>query len=406
MSRFRRRDYLRSATVLGGTLVAGCLAENADTDESNPTDDPDDSGPADDSASTLETPPSMLVVSDGQTDGGNEFSGSQLSLLAPEEASEGYTLQASFSPSDGRITDYATLADGYVVAISEGDDSTRLRRLDGEMAPGTALDLQGSHALATDAGTVYTAHDTGFRSFDATLDPVGAATLPDELAGKYMETVEIHDGVAYVVDDVMVPKYTFRVDVSDPATPAYLEALETWGINQTLHQQWLVPAEDRWCFLQRNSHQTGSQHAVFVTAMQDAPTDGSIEGEDTTVPIRSEEAIRRTQHYSRSLASDDEAGPDRSGTRIGDVAATPPVFATIDDVDGSRYLSSVSIEGDAVTFGRELPIDSFGRVDTHPGIAVTVGDGGTVIVFDTQAGAVAHEGTLPMDDPLSVTLLA
>lgn len=429
MTRYRRRDYLRSATALGGALVAGCLGDDSDPDGSNAGDDPDDSGsgddpddsgpgddpgdsgstddqdePGDDSESTLETLPSLLVLSDGQTDGGNEFSGSQLSLLVSGEGSEGYALQGSFSPTDGQITDYAALADGYVVAISLGEDSTRLQRLDGEMGPGTARDLQGSHALATDAGTVYTAHDTGFRSFDATLAPVGAATLPDTIAGKYMEAVQVHDGVAYVVDDVRVPKFTFRVDVSDPASPAYLEALETWGINQTLHQQWLVPAENRWCFLQRTTYQTGAEHSVFVTPMQGAPTDGSFEDEDSTVPIRSEEAIRRRQYYSRSRSHEDDAGRDRTGTRIGDVAATPPIFATIDDADGGRHLSSVSIEGDGITFGRELPIDSLGRVDTGPGVAVTVGDGGTVIVFDTAAGAVAHEGTLPLDDPLSVTL--
>lgn len=391
MTRFRRRDYLRSATVLGGGLVAGCLGSDHDPDD------------LDGSESTLETLPSWLVVSDGWTDGRNEFSGNQLSLIGPDDESEEYTIQLSFSPSDGQITDFAPLPDGYVVAISDDDDATRLQRLDAEMAPGATRDLQGSHAIATDAGTVYTAHDTGFRAFDTELDPLGAATLPEALSGKYMETVQIHDGVAYVVDDVVVPKYTFRVDVADPTSPAYLEVLETQGINQSLHQQWLVPEENRWCVLQWTSFMDGTAQAVFVTDMHGAETAGNFGGEDSTVPVRSRGAIRRREFYMKPRTHDDEPEADGTGTRIDDIAAKPPIFATIDDADGDRYLSSVTLEDGGITFGREQSIDSLGRVDTRPGVAVTVG-GGTVTVFDTEAGAVAHEGPLPTDDALWVTL--
>lgn len=398
MTHRSRRTYLRTALVGGAGIVAGCIGDDVARETT-----PEPTGEIGD-------PPDLLVLADGETDGGNNHAGKELSRLAYAEGDETYEVAATYVPEGGRrVTSVATFGDGYAVTEADaamGADRSRLAVLDAGMDPRETRDLAGHHTLATDGGAVHTASADGFRSFDSDLNPLGEASLPDEYAGKHMEDVLVDDGVAYVVDNVVAPKYLFRIDVSDPAAPSYLEVLETTAVGQSLHQQWLDPDANRWRCLQSTSHRRGGEQYVIVTPMEYSAASESLGGPDDGLDRRPDHEVRRVQihAWTRDGAPDDVAEDRNHGTRIEDVASTPPVYAAVDD--GEDYsLSSVDVDGTDVAFGREVTLGGPARVDSVPGTAVALAEDGRLSLFDTDDARLGHVETAAVENPLELAVL-
>ena len=402
MTELSRRAWLRTALIAGGVGTAGCIvAPSEGDDEREPTPRPE---------GEIDDPPDLLVLADGETDGGNNHTANELWRLAYDAGEEQYEATATYTPEDGRrITSFDRMGDGYAVAGSDPTtdaEVTRLTVLDETMAPRETRDLSGWHTLATDGDIVFTAYEDGFLSFDTDLERLGETSLPDELAGKHMEDVLVYDGVAYVVDNVVYPMYLFRIDVSDPTDPSYLEVLETMGIGQSLHQQWLEPDANGWRFLQTTSHRAGGEQNVILTPMTDAASGGTVEGPNGEIDRRAGSELDSVQihQWTRDGAPDDLTEDREYGIRIRDVSSLPPVFAVVDDGE-DRYLSSVDVDGTDVTFGREVAVERIARIDTTPGLAVALSGDGDVLLFDTDEGVLGHELASPVDEPLDVTVL-
>lgn len=405
MTELSRRAWLRTALIVGGAGAAGCIAgPGGGDDETTPRPEGE-----------IDDPPDLLVLADGETDGGNNHAATELSRLAYDEESDRYEVATTYAPDDLRITSFVPFERGYAVTMGDADalgngpgtvNQTRLAVLDGEMEPRETRELSGHHTLATDGDILFTAYEDGFLSFDADLDQLGETSLPEDLAGKHMEDVLIHDGVAYVVDNVVVPMYLFRLDVSDPTAPSYLEVLETVGIGQSLHQQWLEPDANRWCFLQTTRHRGGGEQNVIVTPMDGAATGKTVDGPDGGIDRRADGELDSVEiHTWTHDWVEDDVSEDRDyGTRIEDVAGSPPIYAAVDDGEG-YHLSSVGADGSGVSFGYEAQLDGPARVDTVSGLAVALSEDGTLFLFDTAEGRLGHVEPSPVDDLLELSVL-
>lgn len=400
MTELSRRAWLRTALAAGGAGAAGCIAGPGE-DGREPTPRPE---------GEIDDPPDLLVVARGETDGGNNHAGRELSRLAYDEESERYETTATYTPEDGRrITSFDRVGDGYAVAGSDPTtdaEVTWLTVLDEAMDPRETRDLAGWHTLATDGDIVFTAYEDGFLSFDADLERLGETSLPEELAGKHMEDVLVYDGVAYVVDNAVYPMYLFRLDVSDPADPSYLEVLGTMGIGQSLHQQWLEPDANGWRFLQTTRHRAGREQNVILTPMDGAASGGTVEGPDGEIDRRAGSELDSVQihQWTRDGAPDDLTEDREYGIRIRDVSSLPPVYSVVDDGE-DFYLSSVDVDDTDVTFGREVAVDGIARVDTIPGLAVALSGDGDVLLFDTDEGVHGRELASPVDELLDLSIL-
>lgn len=235
---------------------------------------------------------------------------------------------------------------------------------------------------------------------------LGEVSLPNELAGKHMEDMLVHDGVAYIVDNVIMPMFLFRVDVSDPVAPSYLEVLQMWGTNQSLHQQWLTPDANRWQFLQTTGHRGGGEQRVIVTPMADAAAHDVVEIDDGDIEYRADHELNTTQihQWARDSAPDPVANDGDHGFRIEDVASTPPVYAAVDDGDDDHLATVDRSDGD-VSFDLKTTLDASARVDTVAATAVALSDNGTLSLFDTRAETLRHEQAVDVEYPLELAVL-
>jgi len=88
-----------------------------------------------------------------------------------------------------------------------------------------------------DSEYIYTASEAGFFIYDTDLNTVSEVALREELDGNHMEDIYLHVGTAYIVDNVVEPKYLLKVDVEDPTAPTYTEVFPVYGIGQSLELQ-------------------------------------------------------------------------------------------------------------------------------------------------------------------------
>lgn len=393
MPRSSRRRYLAAAS---GAVVsaAGCL---------------DDVVPVSIGGTTRRLP-DLLVLAEGQTDGANAVEANTMARLVHDPDEGAYRAVATHDHG-ATFTDAAPVGDGYV-AVDRSRAGTSLLVLDDEMDERAQYRSNPRTAVAADGEYVYAASEDGFRVLDADLDEVSWVPLPEEFSGKHMEDVVLHDGSAYLVDDVWYPVYLFRVDVGDPADPTYVEVVETGGTHAGLDQQAIHPSGDRWHCLVTTSGRWGTAQHVLTTSLEGDRASETRGGID----VRSDEStnVRRVHEWDRDSG-------ETTGVLVEDLTAYGPPHATVED-DGTYYLSSLSVDDDgSVSFGREVELapgdvggggsaaePSVTRVTTASGVvaAVAVRAGTSELtVYDREDDAVVLEQDLDVGRVLACRAL-
>ncbi|HEX2022395.1 MAG TPA: hypothetical protein VHH36_06750, partial [Candidatus Thermoplasmatota archaeon] len=168
------------------------------------------------------------------------------------------------------------------------------------------------------------------RVFTPDLLPLGEVELPlkESWAGKVAHDLVVHDGVAYLIDDVVSPLYVVRVDVRDPSAMVVLERREVFGGHLPGH--WLEPDAGRWMVLETWGGRGGSHLAVHALPMR-----GGGEIESLTLSRTSFDFL---------------GGGNRSteGLSIVAVTGTSPAWAVVAGEEGAR-VGRVRVAGDMAT---------------------------------------------------------
>lgn len=84
---------------------------------------------------------------------------------------------------------------------------------------------------------------------------------------KAAHDLRVHKGIAYILDNMFVPLWVFRLDLDAPLKPAVLQRTNFSGTNVHLSQQWLDPAHGLWAVVREQSTLGGMSQRVHVFSM-------------------------------------------------------------------------------------------------------------------------------------------
>lgn len=213
----------------------------------------------------------------------------------------------------------AALGDAvFVHGTRPGDASPGIVRLDGEtLQSGSRVDVQRFGSMTAEAGVLWVATDE-FLAYDEDLQRLGRVDLPIKTAGagKVVHDVLVHDGVAFLLDDVVMPLFIFRVDVTDPGSMSVIGRGDLSGGHLPGH--WLDVEESRWIVLLT----WGGRGGGYLDAMS-YPFDG---GEP-----------ERLRLHESSWNSTDPSDRSESGYSILAHSGRSPVWAFVSNATGVAF---------------------------------------------------------------------
>ncbi|HHH76552.1 MAG TPA: hypothetical protein ENL03_05970 [Phycisphaerae bacterium] len=143
------------------------------------------------------------------------------------------------------------------VKIKEKDDSTM------KLVGAGKASSKGTDSMAADVNGLYVSYGGDFICYDVDLKEVARIEL-EVSAGKKKNAHDIlvHNGTAFLLDNVMYPIYVFTVDVSKLAEAKIVHRTELQGINHHLVSQWLSDKSSCWYILSSSSHRGGRNQEV------------------------------------------------------------------------------------------------------------------------------------------------
>ncbi|HEX2066484.1 MAG TPA: hypothetical protein VHI93_06700 [Candidatus Thermoplasmatota archaeon] len=158
----------------------------------------------------------------------------------------GYVLRAERALP---VTAYAVgrEPDPAIYVASPDGEGSRLLKLDAELRELARIALPRIGTLAFRDGVVWvatpwnlTAHDAGLRETARVAIPI-----PHHPAMKAIDGIMVENGTAFLIDDIVMPFFLFRVDVRDPAQPTYVDRHDL-ASSQSPRWQWLDAAGRTW----------------------------------------------------------------------------------------------------------------------------------------------------------------
>lgn len=208
---------------------------------------------------------------------------------------------------DGRYRVGANVSMERAVAVTRTDQqlfaatNDSIGRIDRNLTMVDRQPMSKTETLNGHDGRLYAVANGTFHVLDTDLNALGQVKILP--TNKNVHDILVHDGIAYLVDNAINPKYLLRVDVSDPEQPEHVGTHEVTGVGQTLGSQWLDPANRRWYVLQEESHMGGTSQNVLIRGM-----DGAAQGSDTIYTYR-------------------RANNSTSGMKITSTTRYPPIWA-------------------------------------------------------------------------------
>ena len=210
---------------------------------------------------TTAAPPDLLVAVDGP--GGDVW----LRRLSWQEgqyavAREGEVFLAKPEPF---VAPYAVEGVGgevFAYGGTRGDGGgPALLRLDTDLRVAARREVGAFASMAAHEGVLYVAGHS-LRTFDRDLNLLDEVELPlkESWAGKMAHDLIVHDGTAYLIDDVVMPLYVLRVDVRDPRDLRVIDRQEIHGGHLPGH--WIDARNARWFVLQQWGGRGGGHESL------------------------------------------------------------------------------------------------------------------------------------------------
>lgn len=284
--------------------------------------------------------PDLLVVTARAVDGSQ-----RVQRLAFEGGGYRVAAEAKAAPAEaagpaGRVA-VATSGDDAFAYVSDDAGGRGILRLDASLSPRERHAMENVGALHAHGGVLFASGDRLVALDADDLRLLGEVELPlkESYAGKVAHDVLVHEGVAFLLDDVVVPLYVLRVDVRDADGMRVLDRQEVMGGHLPGH--WLEPARGRWMILESWGGMGGGYTALHVLPMDGGPPRG--------------EAL--TLSRSSFTPGQDPQNATREGWSIRAALETTPQWAIVVRGEQARFGSlQVNDQANRVTFC-ERPID-------------------------------------------------
>jgi len=188
----------------------------------------------------------------------------EVRLLGLNETTDRLETRAQTDRPEHEIWDLELTSDGLYVLWEDRLDQRSTTSLD-ETRNRSLADAKG---LGSDGrGRVFVATNGSLVAYDASLSHLGGVdTNVTGIGGdpKTAHDVHIEEGKAWLLDNVVVPMYLFRIDASQPDTMEIDFKHEVLGTGQHLAHHWIQPAEDRWYVVQQEGHREGRTQTLLT----------------------------------------------------------------------------------------------------------------------------------------------
>jgi hypothetical protein len=289
--------------------------------------------------------------------GGNDGPGHPPLIAVNGTGAQTTLVHLRYSPEEESYLTAHTENIGPIDTLAAGDETVSFTRRDtlyrydldtGRRQARIVGDIQ---SIAVDGRQTYVAADGRFHVYGPDLEEQGSITIFNRSVGnKNVHGIDIHGDTAYLVDNIMFPKYLFRINISDPSSLSR-DRTTVYGINQQLGQQWFDPARDRWYVIQSSGTMAGSFQDVLTFSMETG------------------EQKRSYQVYSSSRLRS-----NTTGRRIQHITDRPPFWA-ITTRNSTSHLARVTFN-DTIKFDHHRTIDgSITSLQGHNGTAFLIIDG-------------------------------
>ena len=231
-------------------------------------------------------------------------------------------------------------------------EATKVLRLDRNLVEQQNWTVEKLGAMHRHGDALLVAANRSLFALRPDLSRIGNVTTPypgmegNEWYYKMVDSIVVHDNVAYLVDDVWVPFYFYRVDVTNLGQMNILETKQLGGAATSYRKQWIDPDADVWVVL-RNSGSPGyEEHALHLFQASTGADKGSI------------------QLYQRSGAE--------TGNPVAAILEEPSPWAVI-RANERACLTRLRLEGSTVTFDHlvdlNVPLrggEGYGTSTTQP----------------------------------------
>jgi GUN4-like len=194
-------------------------------------------------------------------------------------------------------------------------------------------------AFATNGETLFISSEGDLVSLDQNLKILNRIGLEIHYYKKNADQILIYQDTAYLLDNIVLPIFVLKADVSDPTNMRISAKIEIQDIYPHLSDQWLNPSLNQWCIIQSYHHRGGGGKNILIY-----PIDGKDE------IIASQSILNYSYIYG--------AGQEYRGIDILAITQIPPIWAIIIAENRKIFLSKINSEGNKINFDKILEIDN------------------------------------------------
>jgi len=228
-----------------------------------------------------------------------------------------------------KISDLTPDNNSQFIGITEFDnhvlvstDST-LFKVDSSFNQSFSRNFGKIDAFASNESHIFISSNGSFIVLDENLSELGRTAV--DINKKNLHDILIYNQTAYVLDNVRLPLYIFKIDLKDLKKPTVREKIQFFGVNAHLGTQWLVPELNAWFILEDSGGSNGPVQNVRVFLM-----------ENTTVEL--------TESRASPLCTTDYDARGQNGYCILGITQTSPIWAVVryEEENQSVYLAQVN----------------------------------------------------------------
>ncbi len=277
-------------------------------------------------------PPGVVLGGEGKT----------LIITAAEDSPEEHTFNID-TINLHRDTAEAVYpyGDGYIVL-----DKGILQMYDKDLQAGPSRRINTFGYLKVDYPLIYLAADGVFYICDERLKALSTTAFDklSELYAKNIHHIIVHDNIAYLLDNFVMPIWVFEVDVSDINQPELLYEYDFGGWDVKLVTQWLEKDPAAWAILSRRSHNIARHSVDYASHVDHVIYYRRLD--------RGQFAFRRTYEEKVPYA-DSDAEKIREGKRYVVDSATSPNWFLLEQ-DDNLSLATTKRSGRFIKFDTVL----------------------------------------------------
>lgn len=215
---------------------------------------------------------------------------------------------------------------------------TEVIKFDKNLQRLSSRSLKDIEKLATDSKNVFLCAENSFICLDNNLNELSRVELICGGYKKNAHSIVIYNQAAYLLDNLMFPRFILKIDISDVYKMRITRQIEITGINQHLNAQWLNPQLDQWIVVQIWGHKIGAGENLVIYSLT----------ADKEEPL----AVQQIFNASRLPQEKQE------GFRIMAVTPVPPLWAIIKDAQENPSLARLDSDAEKIEFIKIMDLNS------------------------------------------------